>query len=504
MELTIFWGISLASDMGQSCISLSEYGTRSMNNTPLVSVILAGGAGTRLWPASRSAYPKPFMQVGSKHSLLELTIARGLACGASETMVVANTAYQFKIAESVSAIVPSGAATRLVMEPVGRNTAPAIAAAALDIVKRHGDHAVMLVLAADHMIHDLKGFAACVATAVQAAGKDELMVFGIRPTHPETGYGYLEVPDASAATSRVTRFVEKPDAQTAAQYLASGKYLWNSGMFCFKAKALLDGLQMHAPEVLASARASVEQAADDKGVLKLAQAPFAAAPNISIDYALMEKAKNVSVVPAAFDWSDVGSWPAVAEVQTADAQGNVLTGDVVAVDTRNTLVQTDKRLVATVGLIDMVVIDTADALLVAHKSKAQDVKKVVDQLKARKHESTELHATVHRPWGNYTTLEEGPRYKIKRIVVKPGQSLSLQLHHHRSEHWVVVSGTAKVTVGEKTELLSANESTYIPIGETHRLENPGKMDLAMIEVQCGDYVGEDDIVRLTDIYGRAS
>jgi mannose-1-phosphate guanylyltransferase / mannose-6-phosphate isomerase len=329
------------------------------------------------------------------------------------------------------------------------------------------------------------------------------MVFGIRPTHPETGYGYLEVASAASDVCRVQRFVEKPDAATAAQYLASGKFLWNSGMFCFKAQAVLDGLAQHAPDVLAAAQAAVNAAADDKAVLKLDATAFAAAPNISIDYALMEKAQNVSAVPATFDWSDVGAWPSVADVQTADQQGNVISGDVVAVDTTNTLVQGDKRLIATVGLSDMVVVDTADALLVAHKSKAQDVKKVVDQLKARKHESTELHATVHRPWGNYTTLEEGPRYKIKRIVVKPGQSLSLQLHHHRSEHWVVVSGTAKVTVGENTELLSANESTYIPIGETHRLENPGKIDLAMIEVQCGDYVGEDDIVRLTDVYGRA-
>jgi mannose-1-phosphate guanylyltransferase / mannose-6-phosphate isomerase len=469
----------------------------------LISVILAGGAGTRLWPASRSAYPKPFMQVGSKHSLLELTVQRGLACGATETMVVANTAYQFKIAESVAATVPAGASIRLLMEPAGRNTAPAIAAAALDIVTRYGNNATMLVLAADHMIHDVKAFTACVQAATEAAKKDELIVFGIRPTHPETGYGYLEVAATAVSVSRVQRFVEKPDAQIAAQYLASGKFLWNSGMFCFKASALIDGLAKHAPEVLAAARAAVAAAADDKAVLKLDPTAFAAAPNISIDYALMEKAQNVSAVPATFDWSDVGAWPSVADVQTADAQGNVINGDVVAVDTTNTLIQGDKRLIATVGLTDIVVVDTADALLVAHKSKAQDVKKVVDQLKARKHESTELHATVHRPWGNYTTLEEGPRYKIKRIVVKPGQQLSLQLHHHRSEHWVVVSGTAKVTVGEKVELLSANESTYIPIGEKHRLENPGKMDLAMIEVQCGDYVGEDDIVRLTDVYGRA-
>jgi mannose-1-phosphate guanylyltransferase / mannose-6-phosphate isomerase len=469
----------------------------------LINVILAGGAGTRLWPASRSAYPKPFMQVGSKHSLLELTIQRGLACGAQETMVVANAAYQFKIAESVAANVPTGTATRLLMEPAGRNTAPAIAAAALDIAKRHGKHAIMLVLAADHMIHDVKAFKSCMDLAMDAARHDTLMVFGIRPTHPETGYGYIEVASATAGIGKVQRFVEKPDAATAAQYLASGKFLWNSGMFCFKAQALLDGLATHAPDVLAAAQAAVNTAADDKSVLKLDAQAFAAAPNISIDYALMEKAQNVSAVPATFDWSDVGAWPSVADVQKADDQGNVIRGEVVAVDTTNTLVQGDKRLIATVGLTDMVVVDTADALLVAHKSKAQDVKKVVDELKARKHESTELHATVHRPWGNYTTLEEGPRYKIKRIVVKPGQQLSLQLHHHRSEHWVVVSGTAKVTVGEKVELLSANQSTYIPIGETHRLENPGKMDLAMIEVQCGDYVGEDDIVRLTDVYGRA-
>jgi mannose-1-phosphate guanylyltransferase len=442
------------------------------------------------------------MKVGSPHSLLELTIARGAACGAVETMVVANAAYQFKIAESVAAANPAGLATRLLMEPAGRNTAPAIAAAALDVVARYGKNAIMLVLAADHMIHDLGAFKACAVEAVAAAQGDELMVFGIRPTHPETGYGYLQVAQATGV-GRVQRFVEKPDAQTAAQYLASGNFLWNSGMFCFKAQALLEGLSKHAPDVLAAAHASVSAGSVDKSVLKLDAKAFGAAPNISIDYALMEKAQNVSVVPAKFDWSDVGSWPSVADVQTADTQGNVLSGDVVAIDTTNTLVQGDKRLIATVGLADMVIVDTADALLVAHKSKAQDVKKVVDQLKARKHESTELHATVHRPWGNYTTLEEGPRYKIKRIVVKPGQQLSLQLHHHRSEHWVVVSGTAKVTVGEKTELLSANESTYIPIGETHRLENPGKMDLAMIEVQCGDYVGEDDIVRLTDIYGRA-
>ncbi|MFM2398628.1 MAG: hypothetical protein RL341_785, partial [Pseudomonadota bacterium] len=399
----------------------------------LISVILAGGAGTRLWPASRSSYPKPFMQVGSKHSLLELTIARGLACGASETMVVANAAYQFKIAESVAGTVPAGAAARLVMEPSGRNTAPAIAAAALDAAARHGRDTVMLVLAADHLIHDSVAFAKCVAQAVEKAQQGDLVVFGIRPTHPETGYGYIEVPPATTGIARVKRFVEKPDAATAAQYVASGNFLWNSGMFCFTANALIEGLAKYAPDVLAAAQKAVAASPPDPRVLKLPAAEFSAAPNISIDYALMEKAQNVSVVPAHFDWSDVGAWPAVADAQTADAQGNVLSGDVVAVDTQNTLVQGDKRVIATVGLSDMVVVDTPDALLVAHKSKAQDVKKVVDQLKARKHESTELHSTVHRPWGNNTTLEEGPRYKIKRIVVKPGQSLSLQLHHHRSE-----------------------------------------------------------------------
>jgi mannose-1-phosphate guanylyltransferase / mannose-6-phosphate isomerase len=441
--------------------------------------------------------------VGSTFSLLELTVQRGLACGAAESMVVANAAYQFKIAESVDNELPAGSTSRLLMEPVGRNTAPAIAAAALDAAARHGHDAVLLVLAADHLIHDSAAFAKCVAQAVEKAQQGDLVVFGIRPTHPETGYGYIELPSATVGIARVKRFVEKPDAATAAQYVASGSFLWNSGMFCFTANTLIEGLAKHAPDVLAAAQKALAASAADPRVLKLPTAEFSAAPNISIDYALMEKAQNVSVVPAHFDWSDVGAWPAVADAQDADTQGNVLSGDVVAVDTHNTLVQGDKRVIATVGLSDMVVVDTPDALLVAHKSKAQDVKKVVDQLKARKHESTELHSTVHRPWGNYTTLEEGARYKIKRIVVKPGQSLSLQLHHHRSEHWVVVSGTAKVTVGDKTELLSANESTYIPIGETHRLENPGKMDLAMIEVQCGDYVGEDDIVRLTDVYGRA-
>jgi mannose-1-phosphate guanylyltransferase len=476
----------------------------------LIPVILSGGAGTRLWPVSREGQPKPFMALPDGQTLLHKTYHRaaGLLGEGGDIVTVTNRDYYFQSKDHYQAARVSQRG-HFVLEPVGRNTAPAIAMAALALRERHGDSAILVVMPADHLIRDTDSFGRAVEHAAALAADGYLVTFGVVPTAPETGFGYIEKgePIDERGGSMVRRFVEKPDLDTARHFLESGRFLWNSGMFCFTVGTLLGELERHAPELLSRAvdclRAS---AADELGSIlqqELSAEHFAALPDISIDYALMERSDRVAVIPAAFDWSDIGSWSALSALVEPDEQNNRAAGNAIFVDSQGTYVQSDQRLVATVGVNDLIVIDTADAILVAHADHAQDVRKVVKQLKDSEHEAYRLHRTVSRPWGTYTVLEEGPRFKIKRIVVKPGASLSLQMHHHRSEHWIVVRGMAKVTTGEETRLVNSNESTYIPAGHKHRLENPGVIDLVMIEVQSGEYLGEDDIVRFEDLYGRA-
>jgi mannose-1-phosphate guanylyltransferase/mannose-6-phosphate isomerase len=473
----------------------------------LIPVILSGGAGSRLWPVSREASPKPFMKVGDGESLLRKTFDRARALpGAAEVVTVTNRDYLFKTRDEYGRDRRPGT---FLLEPFGRNTAPAIAMAALHAEERHGPDAVLLLLAADHLIGDQQAFAADVAVAESLARQGLLVTFGIAPSQPETGYGYIEMGEAidGGPGHRAARFVEKPYLELAEKYVASGTYLWNSGMFCATVGALLAALREHQPALLESARACWKACASraelDSHIVEIDAAAFGALPDISIDFAVMEKAANVAVVKARFGWSDIGSWNAIHDVLRSDATGNSVVGEAILVDVANTYVQAEGRIVAAVGVRDLVIVDTPDALLVADRGRSQDVKKVVEQLKLRQHETVKVHRTVARPWGTYTVLEEGEGFKIKRIVVKPGQSLSLQMHHHRSEHWVVVSGTAKVVNGEAEILLRTNESTYIPAGHKHRLENPGLLELVMIEVQSGEYLGEDDIVRFQDNYGRA-
>ena len=478
----------------------------------IIPVILSGGAGSRLWPVSREALPKPFMRLGGRRSLLQRTFERALPlAGGGRAAVVTNHEYFFRTRDELGALGGSVQVTQL-LEPAGRNTAPAIAVAAL-WAEAVAPGATLLVLPADHLIPDEAAFRAAAEEAARAAQDGALVLFGIQPTAPETGFGYIETGAAlPGGALRVARFVEKPDAARAMQFLQAGNFWWNSGMFCFRADAILAALRAHAPEVAEGAllawEASLPGDAAERARaaagerVALAAEPFGRCPDISIDYAVMERADDVVMLPSRFAWSDIGSWKAVAEQLEADADGNTTVGDTMLVDARNTHVQSEDRLVAAVGVDNLLVVDTPDALLVASKDASQQVKEIVARLKARGHEAAKLHRTVARPWGTYTVLQEGARFKIKRIEVRAGESLSLQMHHHRSEHWIVVSGTARVTCGERVFLVAANESTYIPIGAQHRLENPGVMPLVMIEVQCGDYLGEDDIVRFSDVYGR--
>jgi mannose-1-phosphate guanylyltransferase / mannose-6-phosphate isomerase len=471
----------------------------------MLAVILSGGSGTRLWPVSREDLPKPFMRIGAGPTLLQRTVARAANAGATRCLVVTNQEYSFRTQEELDGM-KSGkpATTHLLLEPIGRNTAPAIAAAAAWARAQGIDGEPMLVLPADHLIQDEGRFAAVAKNAEAVAREGGIALFGIRPTMPETGFGYIECgsPPSGDDAVPVKRFVEKPNAATAAEYLASGHFLWNSGMFCFTPATILAALGEHAPAVLAAAQNALPAPEAKAARTLLGREAFEQAPNISIDYAVMEKSAGVVVFAGDFGWSDIGSWKAVANEFPRDQSGNTTSGDVLLADCRDTHVQSDGRLIAAVGLRDVVIVDTDDAVLVCDRNATQQVKEVVAELKRRGHDAHKLHRTVARPWGTYTTLQEGPRFKIKRIEVKPGASLSLQMHHHRSEHWVVVSGTGKVMVGDKEILLSPNESTYVPVGARHRLANPGKVALTLIEVQCGDYVGEDDIVRFDDVYGR--
>ncbi|MDN0076838.1 mannose-1-phosphate guanylyltransferase/mannose-6-phosphate isomerase [Crenobacter sp. SG2303] len=468
----------------------------------LIPTILCGGAGSRLWPVSREQHPKPFIRLSDGQSLLQKAFLRGFELpGTSEVLTVTNRDLFFKTEDEFREVNTKKLPTSFVLEPFGRNTAAAVASAALQIQRRHGDDAVMLVLAADHLIADQQAFAMAVTKAVELADTGKLVTFGIRPDAPETGYGYIE-----ADGNQVIRFVEKPSLEAAQNYLATGRFLWNSGMFCFSAGALIAEMKKHCPTVLQAVERCIDASrlAVGKGFiqLELEADSFVDVPDISIDYAVMEKSSNVAVVPCDIGWSDIGSWAALGGIGATDAVGNCVEGDAVLHDVSNCYIKSEDRLIGAVGIDNLVIIDTPDALLVANKDRAQDVKQIYAGLKAQGHEAYRLHRTVHRPWGTYTVLEEGDRFKIKRIVVKPGASLSLQMHHHRSEHWIVVSGAARVINGDKELFVSTNESTYIPAGHQHRLENPGVIDLVMIEVQSGEYLGEDDIVRFQDNYGR--
>lgn len=472
----------------------------------LIPTILCGGAGSRLWPVSRELHPKPFIRLADGQSLLQKAWLRGaILPGVTEVLTVTNRELFFKTEDEYREVAdkaPAKLPNSYILEPFGRNTAPAIAAAALQTSATHGPDTLMLVLAADHLIADQPAFAQAVDTAIQLAQQGMLVTFGIQPDAPETGYGYIETEG-----NKVLRFVEKPNLEKAREYLRTGRYLWNSGMFCFSAGTMLREMEQHCPEILAATRACMLQSrkAEGKGFTQIDLSPetFDRVPDDSIDYALMEKSSNVAVVPCNIGWSDIGSWSALGDLTVADAEGNRIEGETLLHDVSNCYIQSNERIVGAVGINNLIIIDTPDAILVADRSRAQDVKHLYANLKAEGHEAHKLHRTVHRPWGTYTILEESERFKIKRIEVKPGAKLSLQMHHHRSEHWVVVSGMAKVTNGDNEILVNTNESTYIPAGHKHRLENEGVVPLVMIEVQSGDYLGEDDIIRFDDKYGRA-
>ena len=474
----------------------------------LIPCIIAGGAGTRLWPVSREAMPKPFMRLPDGQSLLQKTFARASSLAhVDRVLTVTNREVFFRTQDEYRQINAADVALDFILEPCGRNTAPAIAAAALHCARQYGEDSVLLVLPADHLIQDQDAFSQAVAQAWQLADQGWLTTFGLVPNRAETGFGYIEQGAAlNEHAHQVARFVEKPDAATAQGYLDGGRHLWNAGMFCLRVDALLRELQAHAPQVLASVADCLEQSAIKQGdrslQVELDPDSFAQAEDISIDYALMERSPQVAVVPCELGWSDIGSWEAVRELRESDEAGNHCNGETVLHDVRNCYIDSPRRLVGAVGLDNLIVIDTPDALLIADAARSQEVKVIAQQLKHQGHDAYRLHRTVTRPWGLYTVLEEGPRFKIKRIMVRPGESLSLQMHHHRSEHWIIVSGMACVTNGEEEFLLDTNESTFIKPGRTHRLTNPGVIDLVMIEVQSGEYLGEDDIVRFTDIYGR--
>ncbi|MEE4217458.1 MAG: mannose-1-phosphate guanylyltransferase/mannose-6-phosphate isomerase [Xanthomonadales bacterium] len=469
-------------------------------------VILSGGSGSRLWPVSRRAHPKPFMQLVDGESMAEKTYRRAVRiAGEQPVLTVTSRDYYFYTRDLYAGIAGCETEFPFLLEPMGRNTAPAIALAAHCVAGRHGRDAVMLVMPADHVIRDEDVFEAAAREACLLARRHYLVTFGVHPTHPETGYGYIRK-GARLANSKgfdVAAFVEKPDLATAKAYLDSGEYDWNSGMFCFTAGAFLDALQRFAPEVADAAVTCFGMIDTAAVAMEIPREAFSRSPSISIDYAVMEKADNCAVVAGDFGWSDIGTWRAMAELYESDEAGNRVLGKAVLVESRNCFVQGDKRLVAAVGVENLVIVDTGDAVLVADRDKAQDVKDVVDQLSDLKHEAAVFHKTVYRPWGRYSVLEDEEDCKVRRLVIKPGQVLSLQMHERRSEHWTVISGAAKARVGDKEFLLRANESTYIPAGTPHRLENPGQEDVHLIEVQTGDYFGLDDIVRYEDIYGRS-
>lgn len=470
----------------------------------MIPVILSGGSGTRLWPMSRAARPKQFISLMGTNSLFQSTLQRlqGLdGPQAVEPLVICNEAHRFIVAEQCRelGLTPRG----ILLEPVGRNTAPAVAIACLHALTRDPE-ALLLVLPADHHIESIARFHEALRAGMDAARQGKLVTFGIVPDRAETGYGYLQVAGkpVTGQACAIERFVEKPDLATAQRYVEQGDHLWNSGMFLFRASIMLEELQHFAPDVVSAARAALDAAQPDLDFCRLGIESFASSPDISIDYAVMEKTSKAVVVPLDAGWSDVGAWDAVGRHLDHDDEGNALRGDVVTLDTQDSVIVSENRLVCVLGLKDVIVIDTPDALLVSSKQSVQHVKDLVAKLKAQGRGQLDFHHIVHRPWGSYQPIDHGERYQVKRITVAPGERLSVQMHHHRAEHWIVVSGTAKVTLGDQDVLLTENQSTYIPIGVVHALENPGRIPLELIEVQSGSYLGEDDIVRFDDRYGR--
>ncbi|WBA84121.1 mannose-1-phosphate guanylyltransferase/mannose-6-phosphate isomerase [Endozoicomonas sp. GU-1] len=491
----------------------------------MIPVIMSGGSGSRLWPQSRSLYPKQFLPLVNEDTMLQNTISRMDGLGSvSAPLVIANEEHRFLVAEQIRQI--GRQASAIILEPVGKNTAPALALAALKAQSLSEEKdPLLLVLAADHVIQNVQAFHQAIEAALPAARDGKLVTFGIVPTYAETGYGYIKALNHKGTKAQsfssdkqketfvpsclcgekimpVEQFVEKPDLETAQGYLASGDYYWNSGMFLFKASRYLEELNKFRPDILQACEKAMAVESADLDFVRLDEAAFHACPDESIDYAVMEKTTDSVVVPLDAGWSDVGSWTSLADICEKDESGNAFQGDVLLHDTRNTYVRSEKKLIATVGVDDLIITDSDDAILVAHKDRVQDVKKIVERLKVANRSEAKLHRKVYRPWGAYDSIDMGDRFQVKRITVKPGAQLSLQMHHHRAEHWIVVKGTALVTNGDQEILLTENQSTYIPIGVVHRLENPGKFDLELIEVQSGGYLGEDDIVRFEDTYGR--
>ncbi len=461
-------------------------------------VILSGGKGSRLWPLSREQYPKQYLGVGGKTTLFQQTAERIRDLeNTLPPLIICSNDHRFIVAEQLQVIHMQG---DIVLEPAGRDTAPAVTISAM--LSAPDD--MLLVMPADHVIQDNAAFHEAVRQAEKLAAKNLLVTFGVAPTTPETGYGYIRKGDAVEEGFRVASFVEKPDRKTAESYLEQGNYYWNSGMFLFRAGTFLEELAKHAPDMLEACRKTVEQRYEDLDFIRLDEQLFKASPANSVDYAVMEKTDRGAMVPLQTSWSDLGSWSSLYDAGEKDGQGNVLLGDVLTEDTQDCYLHAEKRLLAAVGLRNMIVIETPDAILVADKDKAQQVKAVSTRLKSMGRSEAEVHSKVYRPWGSFESIDIENRFQVKRLTVKPGQVLSLQMHHHRSEHWIVVSGTAKVTNGDKEFLLTEDQSTYIPLGNVHRLENPGKIPLEIIEIQTGGYLGEDDIVRLEDVYGRDS
>jgi mannose-1-phosphate guanylyltransferase len=468
----------------------------------LVPTILCGGAGSRLWPVSRELHPKPFIRLPDGESLVQKAFLRGAQLpGVREIVTVTNRELYFKTRDEFAEVNRADIASSFILEPFGRGTAAAVASAALRVYEMHGEGAALLILPADHLVVDKEAFAAAVSRALDVAGAGRLVAFGVRPHSPEVGYGYIE-----ARGQDVVQFVEKPALVDARAFVESGRFLWNSGMFCFPTAAIIEQMRRHCPDIFAAVQEcyarSRSQHAVGEGPLELDSESFARVPDTSIDYAVMEKTEHAAVVSCDICWSDIGSWSALADLAPADERGNRIQADVVLEDVRGCYIRSDDRLVGALGVRDLLIVDTTDALLIAHRERAQEVKGLYAQLKIKGHEAHHLHRTVHRPWGAFTVLEEGAGFKIKRIEVKPGASLSLQMHHHRSEHWIVVSGTASVVNADREFTVEINESTFIPPRSLHRLSNATAKPLVIIEVQSGAYLGEDDIVRFDDQYGR--
>ncbi len=463
------------------------------------AVVMAGGSGTRLWPLSRAAHPKQFLALHGDDTMLQATFKRLDGLDIQSSVTICNEEHRFFVAEQLREIDKLGS---IILEPVGRKTAPAIALAALS--SPEGEDPLLLVLAADHVIQDEAAFTKTVMNAIPLAEAGKLVTFGIVAHEPNTGYGYIKKGESQDPGFAVDAFVEKPSIEVAKEYLESGDYFWNSGMFLFKASRYLEELKKHRPDIYEACQLSMEGTSKDNDFLRVNEAAFDACPSDSIDYAVMEKTDDAVVVPMDAGWSDIGSWSSLWDISEKDQNGNAVHGDVMLHKSNNCYVRTDGKLVAAIGVDDLVIVSTKDALVVAHKDSVHNVKVIAEKLKSESRTEWEQHREVYRPWGKYDSIDNGERYQAKRITVKPGAKLSVQMHHHRAEHWVVVSGTAKVTNGEKTFILSENESTYIPVDVIHALENPGKVPLEIIEIQSGSYLGEDDIVRFEDIYGRVT